>query len=318
VSDPSTPKAFVSHASEDKDRFVLGFGERLRADGVDAWVDQWEMSPGDSLIRRIFDEGIAAADVFIVVLSAHSIDKPWVREELDAGVVRKIEGDCRLIPVVLDNVAVPTVLKATVWQTINDTTSYDADYARILNAIHGVSARPPVGPPPAYTTGTSLTGLNQADSAVLTAICETAIASGVRLTLIRSILARTEAAGLGRDAVTEALLALEQAGLIGDVQTLLGGGISRFTLRWDGLLRYLDAIYSDLAAHQQNLLARLVNDQVTSWPLSDLAADEGIPQLVAEALLAPYEQRGLLTFTRYITNAVTVGSVSPLLRRELA
>jgi hypothetical protein len=42
------PRVFVSHASEDKDRFVLGFARRLRENGVDAWLDQWEMKPGDT------------------------------------------------------------------------------------------------------------------------------------------------------------------------------------------------------------------------------------------------------------------------------
>jgi hypothetical protein len=57
------PKAFMSHAWEDKDRFV---------------------------VDRIFDEGIKRADIFIVVLSRLSVDKPWVREELNAGMVKKI------------------------------------------------------------------------------------------------------------------------------------------------------------------------------------------------------------------------------------
>lgn len=37
------PKVFISHASEDKVRFVLGFAEKLRAAGIDAWLDRWEM-----------------------------------------------------------------------------------------------------------------------------------------------------------------------------------------------------------------------------------------------------------------------------------
>ncbi len=54
----NTPKVFVSHASEDKDRFVLDFAARLRAKGIDAWVDKWEMHAGDKLIDKIFEEGI--------------------------------------------------------------------------------------------------------------------------------------------------------------------------------------------------------------------------------------------------------------------
>jgi len=52
------PKVFLSHASEDKKRFVLEFAAKLRQQGIDAWLDKWEMSPGDSLIDKIFEEGI--------------------------------------------------------------------------------------------------------------------------------------------------------------------------------------------------------------------------------------------------------------------
>ena len=44
------PKVFISHASEDKERFVLGFAAKLHIDGVDAWIDRWEIMSGDSLV----------------------------------------------------------------------------------------------------------------------------------------------------------------------------------------------------------------------------------------------------------------------------
>ena len=55
------PKVFISHASEDKERFVMNFASKLRANGVDAWLDKWEMLPGDSLVDKIFEEGIKEA-----------------------------------------------------------------------------------------------------------------------------------------------------------------------------------------------------------------------------------------------------------------
>ena len=71
------PKVFISYASEDKP-FVLEFAKRLRAKGVDAWVYEWEVLPGDKLIERIFEEGIGQCDVFVIVLSLDSVKKPWV------------------------------------------------------------------------------------------------------------------------------------------------------------------------------------------------------------------------------------------------
>lgn len=98
MSDNVPPRVFISHASEDKERFVVPFAQGLRAEGVDAWVDQWEMLPGDSLVRKIFTEGLDKADAVVVVLSRVSITKAWVAEELDAAVVKRINDDSKLIP----------------------------------------------------------------------------------------------------------------------------------------------------------------------------------------------------------------------------
>jgi hypothetical protein len=46
------PKVFISHAGEDRDRFVEGFTTKLREQGVDAWFSGWEILPGDSLVEK--------------------------------------------------------------------------------------------------------------------------------------------------------------------------------------------------------------------------------------------------------------------------
>src|SRR5450755_2068887 len=103
----SPPRVFVSHASEDKERFVNRFAARLRENGVDAWLDKWEMLPGDSLVDKIFEEGLKDAQAVIVVLSRISVGKPWVREELNAAFVKRVNTGSKLIPVVIDDCEVP-------------------------------------------------------------------------------------------------------------------------------------------------------------------------------------------------------------------
>lgn len=92
MSGTEAPRLFVSHASEDKERFAVEFATRLRSElGIDAWLDRWEIRGGDSLVARIFDEGLAGSDAVALVLSHASLTKPWVREELEVAVVRRIE-----------------------------------------------------------------------------------------------------------------------------------------------------------------------------------------------------------------------------------
>jgi TIR domain-containing protein len=106
----------ICHASEDEERFVLDFAKRLRKRGLDAWLDAWEIQAGDSLPQRIFEGAVGHASAVVIIVSATSVEKPWVRKELRTSVVRHIEENIRLIPVVLDDgVPVPTALSDLLW-----------------------------------------------------------------------------------------------------------------------------------------------------------------------------------------------------------
>ena len=144
------PKVFISHASEDKERFVIGFATKLRERGIDAWVDRWEMLPGDSLIDKIFEEGIKNAQAMIIILSKFSVQKPWVREELNAGMVKRISGKCKVIPVVIDDCEVPEALRSTVWERIRDINNYESELDHIISSIYGHAQKPSLGSPPKY------------------------------------------------------------------------------------------------------------------------------------------------------------------------
>src|SRR5919107_5727202 len=129
------PKVFVSHAHEDKERFVIDFATKLRSEqGLDAFVDIWDIRPGDSLVQKIFDEGIGQAQAVIVVISEYSINKPWVRKELNVSTVRKIEDGIKLIPVVIGDVEkhqMPTSLRDTRWVRVRNLDEYEAELSEI-------------------------------------------------------------------------------------------------------------------------------------------------------------------------------------------
>lgn len=144
----NAPKVFVSHAGEDKP-FVIEFAKRLRENGVDAWVDQWEILPGDKLINKIFEQGIGQCQAFIIVLSLNSVAKPWVSEELDAALVQRIQQQTKIIPIKIDDCVVPVALRATAYLNVNTSTSYDAEFQRILASIFGTEIKPSIGERPA-------------------------------------------------------------------------------------------------------------------------------------------------------------------------
>ena len=146
-----SPKVFISHASEDKERFVLKFAEKLRNKGIDVWLDKWEMILGDSLVSKIFEEGIKDAHAIIVVLSSTSVTKPWVIEELNISFVNSINKISKLIPIIIDECEIPECLKNTLHKKIGDLDNYDSDLDEIVMAIFGQKVKPPLGKSPQYT-----------------------------------------------------------------------------------------------------------------------------------------------------------------------
>jgi len=98
------PKAFLSYSHSDREIAERIATTTLRRNGIDVWFDKWEILPGDSLIRKIFEEGLAGADAFIVLLSQESVQSRWLQEELDAALIKRIEGVTRVIPVRIGNV----------------------------------------------------------------------------------------------------------------------------------------------------------------------------------------------------------------------
>jgi hypothetical protein len=73
---------FISHASEDKETIAIPLAEALHRAGLKVWLDQIEITIGDSLREKI-DEGLAKSRFGIVILSPEFLRKGWTRRELN-------------------------------------------------------------------------------------------------------------------------------------------------------------------------------------------------------------------------------------------
>ncbi len=150
----NSPIVFISHSSKDKDRFVKGLAEQLISRGINAWYDDWELGFGDSLID-IFDKGISNCDVFLSVISKNSIGSNWVKEEFDAGFVKKIAGETKFIPIIIaeDNIELPPAVNHIRQCLIDDISNYDVKFEELVNDILGISKKPPLGTPQYFNDG---------------------------------------------------------------------------------------------------------------------------------------------------------------------
>lgn len=160
-SAPTPPRVFLSYAWEDGP-LAKRLAEALQQNGIDTWWAQWSIGPGDSLRQKI-DEGLAGCTHFIVLLTPASIEKPWVNQEMDAALVLKLNSATKFIALRLNLPAskLPPLLSGSLSPTLDD---FDADVRQLVNDVHGVSRRPPLGPPP--TAAAPQTGCSPAATRV--------------------------------------------------------------------------------------------------------------------------------------------------------
>jgi hypothetical protein len=316
TSAPTVPKVFVSHASEDKQRFVVDFARRLRENGVDAWLDQWEMQPGDSLVDRIFEQGLKQAQAVVIVLSAASVQKPWVREELNLSVVKKITKGIKLIPVVIDQCDIPESLQSTIWQRIDDLGSYEAEFQRILDVIFDRSGKPALGerPPRFAAAEPVIATLTQTDERVFREIARHEIDLQEGAVALAQLRETPDLAAISVEELAESLLILAQQALV--TAEGIDPTLGYFRLTLTGFRQYAEAFIDDYKSAVARISALLVNEGV--YENHELAARSGKPLAFVNFVLDVLDDADQIIVSKYGSGLWEVVRVLPSLKRSLA
>ncbi|MCL4703984.1 TIR domain-containing protein [bacterium] len=116
-------KIFISHSHQDKwfaDRLVA----RLKKLDLDAWYDTFELCIGDNLLEKIH-AGLNECSHLIVILSRHSIQSQWVKEELYTFYHDYVAGKkAKIYPFLLDPVwdKAPAFLKKYLYADFRNST----------------------------------------------------------------------------------------------------------------------------------------------------------------------------------------------------
>jgi len=146
-------KAFISHSSIDKP-FVERLATDLRTrEGIDAWLDKWEILPGDRIPDKL-EEGLANAGILVLVLSPDSVNSQWVSYEKDAWLMAQVEEEKRaklesrtpsrrLIPVLYKDCEKPFFLQSFLHVSINDD-NYDQGFQQLIRGMRRESGKPPL------------------------------------------------------------------------------------------------------------------------------------------------------------------------------
>ena len=311
------PRAFLSHASEDKADYAAPLGRELLARGVNAWLDRWEIKAGDSLVTKIFEEGLKDAAAVVIILSKHSVNKPWVQKELNVGVVKSIDKASRLIPVKVDDCEVPESLRDLVWIEWSRLGSAEKVAEEIAGILHGVDRKPTLGAAPKYlqSTDIEIPGLTHQDVVVLDLLYRGALEHHREFVQTAEILPYAEQVNLPLDLLLESVEVLTEKGYVWDKGSMLHHNMFIVEFPSALVLSFAEAKGVDVDSHRRRIAALILNEDVAD--VATLAQRTGIQEALVESVVDDFEQRGLLKTIRTIGGGVHVHSPTVQFRRWL-
>jgi hypothetical protein len=292
------PIAFLAHASEDKD-LARKIAHSFHAHGIKTFFDEWEIAPGDS-IRQKIDAGLGECSHFIVLLTPNSIRKPWVNAEIDAAFVRKVDGQCRFIPLrsEIEPHELPPLLRALHSPQLKD---HDGDISGLIDAIYGVSKRPPVGPAPRLIRegSSGKLGLSPAAEAIVKLMVERSEHGNKFDPQIEADELR-EATGLHDEDIIEAVDELESRRFVGRHSAIGNGPLGFLALYPEGaLFAEFDKFFKDWNPEIDavSVAADLVNGQGVVM-VSAMAEANGWPPRRINPAVHYLIKRGLVDVSR--------------------
>ena len=155
------PKVFISysHDSPEHRRWVSELGAKLRHNGVDAILDQWDLGPGDD-VTQFMESGIIDSDRVLVVCTDQYVRKAnaaeggvrYERMIVTAQLVQDLGTD-KFIPVIRQasrQEKTPTFLGTRVYIDFRNDSQFESEFDKLIHELHRVPVveKPPLGKNP--------------------------------------------------------------------------------------------------------------------------------------------------------------------------
>ena len=155
------PKVFISysHDSPEHRRWVSELGAKLRHNGVDAILDQWDLGLGDDM-ALFMERGIRDSDRVLVICTDNYVGKAnageggvgYERLIVTAQLVQDLGTD-KFIPIVRqtsEEEKTPTFLGTRVYADFTNDSQFEEEFAKLIHELHQVPVveKPPLGKNP--------------------------------------------------------------------------------------------------------------------------------------------------------------------------
>jgi len=153
----TVPRVFISysHDSQLHKKWVLELAIRLRNNGIDAIIDQFELRAGDD-VPHFMETNLAKAERILMICTERYVEKAnkgeggvgYEKMIITSNLLNKIDEN-KIIPVIRQSfqATVPTFLKSKLYVDLSKDTDFEYNYDELVRTIHGspLFKKPPVG-----------------------------------------------------------------------------------------------------------------------------------------------------------------------------
>lgn len=132
-ADSDKASVFLSYASEDK-AIVLTLADDLNKAGIDVWLDEWVIVPGDSIVDKI-NSAIKQNRYFLPIISATFLKKTWPMRELRSAIMKQAnKGEKYIIPILIERCQLPDIISDIAYADLF--TDYGVGLRKLLIALN--------------------------------------------------------------------------------------------------------------------------------------------------------------------------------------
>lgn len=151
------PKTFISYSHDtlEHKKWVLELATRLRNNGIDAILDQFELQAGDD-VPHFMETHLASANKILMICTDRYVDKAnkgeggvgYEKMIITSNLMKRIDEN-KIIPLIRQNgtTKVPTFLKTKLYIDFSKSDDYEFGYDDLVRTIHNspLFKKPPIG-----------------------------------------------------------------------------------------------------------------------------------------------------------------------------
>ena len=163
----SAPKVFVSysHDTPEHKRWVAELATKLRQNGVDAVLDQWDLQPGKD-VPMFMEEQLKECDFALLICTERYVEKAnsgtggvgYEKMIVSAELIKDIDVG-KFIPIIRQSGShlVPTFIETKLFIDFSNDEFFETVIDDLLRRLLGeeISKKPPLGTPPTFNSGAS-------------------------------------------------------------------------------------------------------------------------------------------------------------------